>query len=610
MKKKIFIHISDLHVAEKVKPGQVENPRAKYTWLVAQSDEDNNGYISDFCDSVKKNFDSKEYEYYLLVSGDIADCGSKNEYISAKEFLEQMVNDLNIDKNKVLIVPGNHDIFRPAVRHAAENAPQTPAYLHNKEKYEHFKKFYDDFYNGTGKKFQLNKQIVDYIALDIEKLLFVGINTNYKIGYEDACGAIEKDAIKEELSKLFENYNDYSRIAVFHHNMHSDSDENNSYYGSWEKNDWIAFKVILQNQQFKLLIYGNEHIRESSQECSAQGENMYYSDSGSFALRTCQYQSYKVYELSYNNDKTSLKQYLFELADGGGRKGVKEHGNWCKQVNRDRGELEEYVLCLKNQNPFRKGGSKYYLKDNSTGGRNLEASLPSENNQPKRVDLMSLSDSTFYDRIMNAIKLEHLYHPGHFHWGECSRSHNWIDTISLLNDRRYIVLIQEKIRNVVNEIEGVEGIKYDVVIGLGIEGNIMSTQLLFDDRLYTYLPYTYRYEDFNDFEKDIIIKKRRGKYMNVLVITDVVNKGSMLKNLIEEKEVEFFSKAERIHIVSLFYTGEDDKRNMPEELEDITDKEIKFYFLIQMEAGKCPCKDDFEKTCAIYNQHLCEVYKL
>ena len=136
-----------------------------------------------------------------------------------------------------------------------------------------------------------------------------------------------------------------------------------------------------------------------------------------------------------------------------------------------------------------------------------------------------------------------------------------------------------------------------------------------------YLPYTYRYEEFNDFERSICLNNSDGRYKNVLIITDVVNKGRMLSGLIKEKESLFFANVTQLHVVSLFYTGrvEKEKENgkeqkkkapiMPVGLKDIKDKTIGYYSLVQLEVGDCPYKDEDVKDCTIYKDHICEVYK-
>ena len=620
--KKLFIHISDLHIAEKKRPGLDNvNPRTEKTYLVAQNDEDNKCYIGEFCDYLNEKYKESDTEFYLLISGDIADSSSKEEYDYAKRFLEKILEKLRIDKSRVLIVPGNHDVSWDKCKEAARKAKEDGGTLKNayeylEEKYYYFKLFYDDFYDTNGKRFDPRKQVVDSLILEDERLLFVGINTNYKIDYSGGKGAVEIELLSKELTALCDSNTDYSKVAFCHHNISSDSDEDNSPYGSWDKNGWISFKRLLEEKDFKFAMFGNEHIRASSRRLNMnQGDNaMYLSDSGSFALHDegC-VPSFKVYELYHDNDRTTLKQSLFELGDVG-RTGVRDYGKWCMQINNEHDELEEYVLRENNPNSF----DQNVIEDpvNSSTSANCLGTLSEDIEDTETVptehfELEALADSDFHDEMMNIIKSEHLYHPGHFHWGKSSRSHNWIDTISLLNDRRYIGMIQKKIRMVVGEIEKAENLKYDVIIGLGMEGNIMSTQLLLDNTPYTYLPYTYRYDDYNEFEKRICIENGQGMYKNVLIVTDVVNRGWTLKNLIEEKDNNsaFFSEVEQINIISLFYTGNYKERYMPVGLKEIKDKIIKFYSLMQLEAGECPYGDDFENTCTIYKEHLCEVYK-
>ncbi|NMM62212.1 hypothetical protein HBE96_05835 [Clostridium sp. P21] len=46
----------------------------------------------------------------VLVGGDIAFSGSREEYIKARKFLEEITNLFNISKSSVYCVPGNHDV--------------------------------------------------------------------------------------------------------------------------------------------------------------------------------------------------------------------------------------------------------------------------------------------------------------------------------------------------------------------------------------------------------------------------------------------------------------------------------------------------------------------
>ena len=48
----------------------------------------------------------------LVVSGDLAEWGKRSEFDDADEFLQQLTDRLNLDRRRVVIVPGNHDINR------------------------------------------------------------------------------------------------------------------------------------------------------------------------------------------------------------------------------------------------------------------------------------------------------------------------------------------------------------------------------------------------------------------------------------------------------------------------------------------------------------------
>jgi hypothetical protein len=158
------------------------------------------------------------------------------------------------------------------------------------------------------------------------------------------------------------------------------------------------------------------------------------------------------------------------------------------------------------------------------------------------------------------------------------------------------------------------GENFDFVIGLGIEGNILSTKTSIKyEKPYSFLPYSYRYDDHNDFEKEICFDNNN-KYKSVLIITDVVNDGRTIRKLIhkEGRAVDFFKTVEKIFVVSLFYTG-----NVPipnttilnltqEQLtvkgileEDHPESRISYYFVTAMKVEECPYKADYKTACLL-----------
>lgn len=583
--KKAIIHISDLHVAAKELAGKVDNSlRSNKTWLVAQPDEKNHYYIKDFCDYIKNH--CKGYELYLIVSGDVADSSDYNEYIYAAQFIQQIMDQLSILKNRVLIVPGNHDINRNECENQARQADEKSAYLCNEGKYKQFAEFYHSLLNKT---FPINSSIVDVLKLDEEKLLFVGVNSNYKIGYKDGYGAVDINDFKSAMTKYKEQYSDYEKIAVFHHNIYANYENNTSHYGSWEKDEWLNFKRELEYFGFRCLLYGNEHTRSSDR---VPNMTIYYSDSGSFGLKEPA-PSFKIYKVQHTNTKTSLRQELIKV-DNDHKTQERAFGVWVERKIEDTSEMKEFIL--RNKQRSKTAGKR-------TPG--IKDSIPHQTIEPKQNEIQQDQlNGQFCKYLMGVLKKDNLYHQGHFHWGQSSRSLNWIDTISLLSDRNYSRLIQREIIRTVQH----NNIQYDIIIGIGIEGNIMSAPLFTNDRPYTYLPYPYRYEEANDCEKSLCVENKDGKYKKVLVLTDVVHQGRTLKSLFEEKESVFFKKVIQINVLSLFFTGGIRLKGLPKGLSEMRDK-VRYFSLMDIDVGKCPFGDDYRTSCFNYVHRLCEVFK-
>ena len=587
MAKKAFIHLSDLHVAAIQGVGYVDNSeRAGKTWLVAQKDEDNHNYIDKFCSFVKKHFDKNEYDLYLLISGDVADASEQDEYEYASVFIQKIKQELSIADDRVLIVPGNHDINRFECRKTSEANPSVEAYKCNVGKYKYFAEFYKKV---TRKDFPLNNAIVDSMSLDEEKVLFVGLNSNYKIGYKDEKGYIDIEGFRNEIDSIIKNKSNYIKIAVFHHNIITKYMNDPSHFGSFQVDNWDQVQKELEANDFRCVLYGNEHTRSSNK---IEKQNLYCSDSGCFGLKKPQ-PSFKIYELEQNDCKTVFKQslFLFDINNSADN----PLGNWIKVDPTTSEELEEFVLREKPANEV--------LHTTDIIPNSL-ASPKDNQSEQKALQDFAQQKKEFREKLIKILKEENLFHQGHFHWGKNSRSLNWIDTISLLSDRSHTKLIQRELLDVIKN----NNIDCRYVIGVGIEGNILSSALLGKAESYTYLPYSYRYDEANKCERNLCVSNEDKSIKQVLVITDVVHKGRTLRTLFEERESVFFKNIDEINVVSLFYTGGNKRGDLPEGLADMRDR-VRFLSLVDLEVGKCPYDDDYRSECSNYNHRLCEVYK-
>ena len=59
---------------------------------------------------------------FILISGDIAYSGINEEYKLAESFFDALLELTGLSKERLLVVPGNHDIDRSLISQAAKSA--------------------------------------------------------------------------------------------------------------------------------------------------------------------------------------------------------------------------------------------------------------------------------------------------------------------------------------------------------------------------------------------------------------------------------------------------------------------------------------------------------
>lgn len=597
MKRKIFLHVSDMHVAESEHSGSVSNSRAEQTYLTAPPKDKDKNHIESMCKIIKEEY--KESEFYLLVSGDIADSAEKAEYEAANSYLNTIIKALDIDRKSILLVPGNHDVNRYDCQ-VQSRSKDIIAYDCT-DKYNRFAEFYEQLLNKT---FPPQKAIVDFLEIKSDRLLFVGINTNFHIDYQGGEGYVDIDLLENEMDALKKIYPKYTKIALFHHNLYSKYKKNPSTRGNFETENRERLFKFLNQYGFRCVFSGNEHTPSSDLDVKKE---IYYSDAGTLGLRDPM-PSLKIYELE-RDDKEKPIFKIRECRYINDNNNDAPTGSWG-WWNNNSTNLPEIVLrgpMATNTLPLVKdplpSSSDTLISSNEYNTK--EASFSSADaSLSQNEDNANLTP--FQEELLMIIKKNGLYHQGHFHWGKSSRSHNWIDTVTLLGNN-------ENKRKILDEIERYikdKGIDYDIVIGIGIEGNIMSSRLLLKDKDYTYIPYAYRYGEATKYERTMHVHSEG--YRNALIITDVVFSGNTLKSLLEVEEKDFFkNKVEHVDVLSLFYTAGKDKlkKGLPRGLARMSDK-VTFHYLFHLEVGRCVYKDgEYKEKCPNYKNHLCEVLR-
>lgn len=621
---KAIIHISDLHVSihETLKKAPLDC-NSFLTTKPADGEIDN--FISEFTNKIKKHFSG--HDLYLIISGDIADKAILEEFQSAEKIVNKIISELNIEKENILIVPGDHDVNWDDCKTAHQNGMRDNdtrnSYEYFDKKFQHFKSFYDGFYQGK-RTFCTNKSVINHLVFDAEKLLIVGLNSNYKIDYDGGYGFFPIDDLKDELKNLITSFPSFSVMAVFHHNIFASYE--NKMTGQWDNcdsNRLAVFKVF-EDLGINTLLYGNEHTR-----CSFYNSNhkLTYSDSGAFAnSKQNPTPSFKVYEVIHDSNKLILKNNLFLLLKAGLTDLEFPCGKWTLQLQDELdAEIEEIAIRLpvelvvkedlsldvKSEEPIVNSLSEKSISPESIGGP--ANYIPFNTKDEDHLSLLKL------------IKTKDLFHSGHFHWSETSRAHNWIDISKLLNNKEDLLSTKKHIINLIDKNK----LDFDFIIGLGIEGNMLATRAsVIKNKDYTFLPYSYRYDDHSDYEKQLNFENN-GKYKSVLIITDVVHDGRTIRKLIhkireQDKTADFFKKVDKVIVISLFYTGHLpvdtskhfdllNKREKDESFDqenDHLEDRIQFHFVSHIKVDECPySKDNYKADCIIVREGLGCVHK-
>lgn len=603
MKEIAIIHISDLHIMLPTKRNLQPKKEIK-SWFNTDKDDLNvERYLDKFIEIIKLTFND-DYDFGMIITGDITDEAQDDEFKKSIEIITKLKSELKISNENLLIVPGDHDVnWRDCENAFEQDNKQKKACLYI-EKYTRFSNFYHKIYNTN---FNSEKIILKEIV--VGKIVFIGMNSNYIIDFCGGNGFIDKNQLKDELKIIDEKYKDYSKIAVFHHNITPFYEDNTN--GQWEKDNRIDILEVLKSFQFKVVMFGNEHTTGSVEE-----DQFYFIGTGSLGMKMLSNKdaqpSFKIYKVIESDTHIILKQNLFHLINSN-KNNSNVFGNWGIQNLIQLSEIDEIILVEKpTQN---RTIIKSLFQEELIVKVQLSETLT---NTISTYPYKNYLDNKYHDKIFSRVKELKIFHSGHFHWSDNSKAHNWIEVAKLLNDKEDVLLCKKAILDIVDKSE----IQFDFIIGLGIEGNILATRTaMVKNKPYSFLPYSYRYEDHADYEQRLNIDNIN--FEKILIITDVVHDGNTIRNLINDKESDFFdkSKVKEIHVISLFYSGKDEYKldliNMTKEKKDSEKAEnnlkhqhqpienrIQFYFVSKMVVETCPYGIDFRETCMIVKHKL------
>jgi predicted MPP superfamily phosphohydrolase len=280
----------------------------------------------------------------LILSGDIANKSTPEEYAAAKKFLDNLREEFPIKRQNIVIVPGNHDLnwglsedaYTPVKR------KNYPGQLDNRiidkggdyievrdekkyqDRFNQFSKFYEDV---TGKAYpsRVDQQGILY-RLTEQKILFLGLNSAWELDHHyKERASINIEALNNALTdiRLNKEYNNWLKIAVWHHPLNSNSEDRIKDHGFMEQ---------LATSGFRLALHGHIHQADNSlyrYDRSVGGRKIEVISAGTFGANTKELVpaypwQYQILKLENENRKLTVYTRKREKANGA----WKPDGRW------------------------------------------------------------------------------------------------------------------------------------------------------------------------------------------------------------------------------------------------------------------------------------------
>jgi GTPase SAR1 family protein/predicted MPP superfamily phosphohydrolase len=177
---------------------------------------------------------------YLVISGDVANCSTAEEYDAAFELVDGLVKRFGLDVSRVVVVPGNHDLNWDLAEEAYPfvskrklpdplpegryiPAGEVGVLVRDENLYrQRFARFSVHFYKKAygGHEYPLDyaEQGILHVRPD-DRLLFLALNSSWELDhhYRDRA-SINMEALARALDQLQgSQYDDWLKIAVWHH---------------------------------------------------------------------------------------------------------------------------------------------------------------------------------------------------------------------------------------------------------------------------------------------------------------------------------------------------------------------------------------------------------
>ena len=560
MKKSAIVFISDIHYCEDPNKSQFR-------------ENDDNGYYKkweNFIADIEKREDIQVK--YMVISGDLVESAKRKEYKKLIEILHKFCDKFKLKTENILLIPGNHDVNRRNLETYCDDNDIDDSQA--AQFYEQKLDNYADFYREFKKKgdFDPSKAILDSIEIDEEGVLIIGLNSLAKESHLKHEGYVDDQKLADEL----EEYKNRKKtiFVVTHHSFTNTRDKELATIQNADE-----LKETLSLEGINTYIYGHHHISESKKYVIGDEENtIRFIEIGSLG---------KI--LSNNNGESYNNRFTIAICES---KKFSIHdyiytgGEWEERINK---KYVSELPIIPKINKLQEDGDVKELP---------RARI--ESNQEEQIS--SKSEIYIYEKagfLFEYLKKNGNYKEGHFHWKDNKKTLGWINISSFLGNINILGKIRECIIDIFEQNMG----KVSVVIGYGMEGNIIGSSLdgywIENDIDYYFYPSVHKEKEYIDLEKSLW--NRYNEHKEVLIICDIMPSEQYLIEIINSNTK--LQRCSQIYVLSLFANFNlltYDKGNT-------IGKEIKRFALAELNVPIC---DKVEEECVVCKYKLSKTYFL
>lgn len=423
-----ILHISDLH----------KDADASYDQLLASLEDDR---------VIWRNGNPTILEpSFIVVSGDLVQGCELNmtkkaatemldrQYAEVEAFLAALANRfLNGDRNRIIIVPGNHDVSRNASQRSmtyVDEKERDAVYktfvssrgkscLYRwswkdfsfckivkddiyKERFDAYLSFYNRFYHGVREELKDCVDNVGIVEFPEFNITFACYNSCADLDHLNETGKISNVALyckREELQDLYDNHRII--IGVWHHHIYG-----SPYFPNFMDRDVLR---LLHKRHIQIGLFGHQHCIEVAdeykniEEKGADSESILLISSGTLfggrkQLTSGKPRQYNVIEIEQKNGEAQVRIHVREDESGdkpdpSWKKHLVAQGNFIERIIYFKKKMVNDVI-IEIDNAVRTGGN---LKD---GIIELQTLLSSQNTGTENQMILKFIDE--YLQKLNA----------------------------------------------------------------------------------------------------------------------------------------------------------------------------------------------------------------